>query len=264
MAGTGRPADSVWAAMASRRKAPAPPWRTPSSAVTTRRWRAASSSMARSGGETTRASHTVASIPSRGQLVGRAQAGRDRLAHAEEADRPVAGAQPARLEPAPHVAGVHVPRRGLGHADGGGPGQLEGGAQHRLDLFGRGRREDRHAGDGQRQRQVEDAVVARPVVAGDAGPVEHEDHRAAVQAHVEVGLVEGARPEGRVHRHHGPQTRHGHAGGRRRLVLLGDADVEEAVGEAGLEGQQARRPGHGRGERHDARVLFGRGQQGPR
>ena len=64
VAGNGRPADSTCAAMASRRKAPAPPWRTPSSAVTTRRWRAASSSMVASAGETTRASHTVASIPS--------------------------------------------------------------------------------------------------------------------------------------------------------------------------------------------------------
>ena len=32
-----------------------------------------------------------------------------------------------------------------------------------------------------------------PVVAGDAGPVEGEDHRQAVQPDVEVGLVEGPR-----------------------------------------------------------------------
>ena len=31
-------------------------------------------------------------------------------------------------------------------------------------------------------------------------------------------------------------------------VLLGDADVEEAVGEAGLERQQPGRAGHGRGD----------------
>ena len=105
-------------------------------------------------------------------------------------------------------------------------------------------------------------MVAGAVVAGDAGPVEHEDHRAAVQAHVEVGLVEGAAEEGRVDGHHGPQAAHGHAGGRGHLVLLGDADVEEAVGEAGLEGQQPGRAGHGGGEGHDPRVLFGRGQQG--
>ena len=104
-------------------------------------------------------------------------------------------------------------------------------------------------------------MVARPVVAGDAGPVEHEDHGAAVQSDVEVGLVEGAGPEGRVHGHDRAQAGHGHAGGRGDLVLLGDADVEEAVGEAGLEGQQARRARHGGGERHDARILLGRRQQ---
>ncbi len=36
------------------------------------------------------------------------------------------------------------------------------------------------------------------------------------------------------------QPGHGHAGGGGHLVLLGDADVEEALGEAGLEGEQAR------------------------
>ena len=39
------------------------------------------------------------------------------------------------------------------------------------------------------------------------------------------------------------------------LVLFGDADVEEAVGEAGLERQQAGRAGHGRRERHHAGPL---------
>ena len=68
--------------------------------------------------------------------------------------------------------------RGASWASGGSRArELERGAQHRLDLLGRRRREHRHAGDGQRQGHVEDAVVARPVVAGDAGPVEHEDHR---------------------------------------------------------------------------------------
>ena len=44
-------------------------------------------------------------------------------------------------------------------------------------------------------------------------------------------------------------------------MLLGDPDVEEAIGKAGLEGQQARRAGHGRSERDHALVLFRRGQQ---
>ena len=57
--------------------------------------------------------------------------------------------------------------------------------------------------------------MARPVVAGDAGPVEHEDDRAAVEADVEVGLVEGPAEEGGVDGDHGPDARHAHARGRR-------------------------------------------------
>ena len=48
-----------------------------------------------------------------------------------------------------------------------------------------------------------------------------------------------------------PQPAHGHAGGGGDGVLLGDADVEEAVGEALLEGQQAGRVGHGGGDGHE-------------
>ena len=99
--------------------------------------------------------------------------------------------------------------------------------------------------------------MARAVVAGDPGPVEHEDDRQTVEAHVEVGLVEGPAEEGGVHGDHRPQTAHGHAGRRRDLVLLGDAHVEAAVGEPRLERQQPRGPGHGRGERHHLRPPFG-------
>ena len=83
-------------------------------------------------------------------------------------------------------------------------------------------------------------MVAGPVVAGDPGPVEGEDDGQAVQPHVEVGLVEGAAEERGVDRHHGSQPGHGHAGGGGHGVLLGDADVEETVGELGLEREEAR------------------------
>jgi hypothetical protein len=48
------------------------------------------------------------------------------------------------------------------------------------------------------RREVEDAVVARAVVARDAGPVEHEHDVLVVQPDVEVGLVERPREERRV------------------------------------------------------------------
>ena len=100
-------------------------------------------------------------------------------------------------------------------------------------------------------------MVAGPVIAGDAGPVQHEDHRAAVEPDIEVGLVEGTAEEGGVDGDDGPDARHGHAGGRRDLVLLGDPHVEEPVGEAGLEGQQSRRPGHRRRQGDHPRVVLG-------
>ena len=100
-------------------------------------------------------------------------------------------------------------------------------------------------------------MVTGPVVAGDAGPVEGEDHGEAVQADVEIGLVEGAAEERGVDGHHGPEPRHGHAGGGRHGVLLGDAHVEEPVGELGLEGEEPGRAGHRRGDGDDLGPLPG-------
>ena len=105
-------------------------------------------------------------------------------------------------------------------------------------------------------------MVARPVVAGDAGPVDAEDHRQAVQAHVVVDLVPGPVEEGRVDGHHRPQATHGHAGGRGDRVLLGDADVEEAVGIAVAERSSPVGPGHGRGDGDHLGPRLGLGQQG--
>ena len=91
-------------------------------------------------------------------------------------------------------------------------------------------------------RHVPHAVVAGAVVAGDAGAVEHEGDAAPVQRDVHQHLVEGAVEERRVDRDHRVQAAHRQAGRRRRGVLLGDADVEGALGEAGRR-TGAARPG---------------------
>ena len=104
--------------------------------------------------------------------------------------------------------------------------------------------------------------MAGTVVTGDPGPVEGEDHRQPVQPDVEVGLIEGPAEEGGVDGHHRAEPGHGHAGGGGHGVLLGDAHVEEAVRVLGLEGQQARRPGHGGGDGHHVVVAVGRRQHG--
>ena len=93
------------------------------------------------------------------------------------------------------------------------------------------------------------------VVAGDAGPVEHEGHAAPVQRDVHQHLVEGPVEEGRVDRHDRVQAAHRQAGGGGGGVLLGDADVEGALGEAGREPVQADRVHHRGGDRDEVLAL---------
>ena len=106
---------------ASSRNAPAPPYRTPSSAVTTSRCRAASASIAGSGGETTRASQTVASIPSAASSSAASRHAATSLPDAEQAHRAVARAQTLR------AARPCRPRPGRrGGAPSWGSGSMEG------------------------------------------------------------------------------------------------------------------------------------------
>ena len=120
-------------------------------------------------------------------------------------------------------------------SDGRAVAQVEGVVEHDLQLLVRRRGEHRHARDLRQQDHVEHAVVRGAVVAGDAGPVEAEDDGQVVQADVEVGLVEGPAEERGVDGDDRAEAAHGHAGRGGDGVLLGDADVDEAVGEALLE-----------------------------
>ncbi len=104
-----------------------------------------------------------------------------------------------------------------------------------------------HLGD---ERHVEHAVVRRAVVAGDAGAVEAEHDRLLVEADVVHDLVDRAGEERGVERDDRAQAAHRHARRRGDGVLLGDADVDEAAGEALAEGEQAGGVGHGGGDGH--------------
>ena len=155
-------------------------------------------------------------------------------------------------------------RRGLRPPDGHRAAvDVEGGRQHFGHLLVGGRDQHRHARDLGQERQVQEAVVAGPVVAGDPGPIDAEHHRQPVQAHVEVHLVPRPVEEGRVDGHHRPQTGHGHAGRGRDGVLLGDAHVEEALGVALGERKEAGRTGHGGCDGHQLRTVGRLGQDGP-
>ena len=67
-----------------------------------------------------------------------------------------------------------------------------------------------------------------------------EQHRQVVLADVVDDLVEGPLEERRVDRDDRAPAAHGEAGREGDRVLLGDADVDEAVRELGLELVQAR------------------------
>ena len=187
-----------------------------------------------------------------------------RLDHATHGDDAHIGAlaHPASREPRTHLLGGHLAGGAAGVADGDrAVVDAQGIGDHHAKVLGRGRGEDGHARHLGQQGQVEHAVMRRSVGTGDAGAVDAEHDRQAVHADVEVDLVEGSGQERGVHGDHGTQTAHGHAGGGRDGVLLGDADVEEAVGEPRLEGKKAGGAGHGGGDGHDAGVALGNGQQ---
>lgn len=88
------------------------------------------------------------------------------------------------------------------------------------------------------------AAVAGAVVSGDPGPVQHQGDRQLVQRHVHHDLIEGPVEEGRIDRHHRVHAAHRQPGRRGHRVLLGDADVEEPVGELLTEFGEPGRTGH--------------------
>ena len=106
----------------------------------------------------------------------------------------------------------------------------------------RGRNPD--VGNHGQHRQIPHAVVAGTVVAGHPGTVKRERHGTAVQRAVHEQLVERPVEERRIEGHHGMQSAQGHTRCRGNGVLLGDAHIEETVGEFLLEFQQTGRSGH--------------------
>jgi len=89
--------------------------------------------------------------------------------------------------------------------------------------------EDGHIRDGEAERNVEESVWLGP--SSPVTPARSKTKTTGVQqSDVEVRLVKGPREEGGVDGHHRFEATHGHAGCRGHCVLLGDADVEESIG----------------------------------
>ncbi len=152
---------------------------------------------------------------------------------------------------------MDVDRAGLGPADADRTGvEVVGVAQHPGEFLVAARTQDGHVGHLRHQDEIEDAVVRWPVVTGDAGAVEAEDDRLAVEADVEVHLIECPREERRIDRDNRPESAHGEAGGKGHRVLFGDTDIEGSIGETIKERQQTGGIGHRGCDRNDVIVGF--------
>ena len=77
------------------------------------------------------------------------------------------------------------------------------------------------------------------VRAHQSAPVNREHHRQVLQGDVVNQLVVGALQKGRVDGYHWPHAFAGKSAGEGHRMLLGDADVEVALGKFGGEAHHA-------------------------
>ena len=98
--------------------------------------------------------------------------------------------------------------------------------------------------------------MGRAVVADEPGAVHREDHVELLQADVVDDLVVGPLQEGRVDRHDRLDPLEGEPRGEQHRLLLGDADVEVAVGHRLLQDRQAGARVHRRRDADHALVPF--------
>ena len=128
---------------------------------------------------------------------------------------------------------------------------------HELDLVGRGHHH--HARQAGEIGDVERARMGRAIGADQPRPVDGEAHRQVLDGDVVHHLVVGALQEGRIDGGERLEAFGGEPGGEGHRVLLGDADVEAALGEDLGEPVEPGAGRHGRGDGDDlvvgARLL---------
>ena len=131
------------------------------------------------------------------------------------------------------------------------------GGDHVHQLGFVGRRHHHDVGQAAEVGQVEGAGVGRAVGADQPGAIHGEAHRQPLQGDVVHHLVVGALQEGRIDRAERLEALGRQPGGKGHRVLLGDADVEAALGEALGELVEAGAGRHRRGDGDDLVVLLG-------
>ena len=125
---------------------------------------------------------------------------------------------------------------------------------HQFGLVG-GRHDD-EIGQAAEIGDVERAGMGRAVGADQAGAVDREAHRQALDRHVVHDLVVAALQEGRIDRAERLVALGRKAGGEGHRMLLGDADVEGALGEGLVEDVDAGAGRHRGGDADDLVVLL--------
>ncbi len=202
-----------------------------------------------------------------GQLVGRAQAFLQPGAIGQERDRPIAGAHDpalADLERRADLGQIDPDALAAREAQGGRPVVEDRHGRHhvhQLGLVGR-----RHQDEARQAAEIGDIVGAgmgRPVGADQPGPVQDEADRQALDRDVMHDLVVGPLQEGRVDGAKRLVALGRKAGGEGHRMLLGDADIEGALGVELGKGIDAGAGRHRRGDRDDPAVGLGRLAQSP-
>ena len=130
------------------------------------------------------------------------------------------------------------------------------GGRHHVHQFGFvGGRHQHETGQAAQIGDIERAGMGRPVGADEAGAIHGEAHRQALDRHVVHDLIVGALQEGRIDGRERLEAFGRQPGGESDAMLLGDADVEGAVGKFLLEQVDAGARRHRRGDGDDLRIL---------
>mmetsp|Transcript_1232 Transcript_1232/g.3507 ORF Transcript_1232/g.3507 Transcript_1232/m.3507 type:complete len:279 (-) Transcript_1232:1230-2066(-) len=118
-------------------------------------------------------------------------------------------------------------------------------------------RHNGQVGNASQVGQIVASMMSRSVVAHNTGAVQHESHGQVLDGHVVDHLIVAALHERRVDTAEGLEALARHTGREGDGVLLGNADVEGALGEAAAEDVHAGTAGHGGGDADDGPVLGG-------
>ena len=142
-------------------------------------------------------------------------------------------------------------------AHGGRALELETGAEHLPAFVLVRRRHHQHVRHATQVRQIEAAGVGGTVRANHAAAVDRKQHVEVLHRDIVHQLVIAALQERRVDRDHRFRAFAGHAGGERHRMLLGDGDIEIALGILLAEAHQARAFAHRRRDRQQLRIVCG-------